>query len=154
MGSANEREAQEAKPIEGDLPPEIEAKLNPKSNGEEEIKPSLVYNTNLLNYAGVLDIETEFTEGMLKIALILIIVIMCVSTVMLYTSFKITYQNREKELGMLTSIGMNKKQRKQIIRKEAGILGIIRNNNRDNTRNSNINVFNKRNRHIIKRLFI
>lgn len=44
---------------------------------------------------------------------------------MLYSSFKITCEERIKELGVLTSIGCSKKQKNSIIRKEAIILGTI-----------------------------
>lgn len=48
---------------------------------------------------------------------------MITSVAVIYTTFKMTYSERIKEFGMLSSIGMNKKQRKAIINKESFILG-------------------------------
>ena len=94
------------------------------SNGED-ITPSLEYNTELLNYVGVLEVDTAFVKSMVIIGAIVIAIITFVSIVMLYTAFKMTYSERLKEFGMLSSIGMNNKQKKTIIKKETMILGII-----------------------------
>lgn len=111
------------------------------SNSENN-EPSLQFNTELLNYAGVLEIDTEFMKSAIVIGVTIILIIMFVSIVMLYTAFKMTYSERLKELGMLSSIGMDKKQKKTIIRKEAIILGIIRHNYRHTCRANSIKIFN------------
>ena len=147
---------QEAEPAEKEIEglPEIQEKLNPKSNKEKEAPSVLKYNTTLLNYAGVLDADTEFITKILKIGIPIILLIMIVSAVMLYTSFKITYSSRIKEFGMLSSLGMNKKQRNKIIRKESIILGLIRYCNRNNHRNCSFILFNKNNRYNARKLCI
>ncbi|MCI9275780.1 MAG: ABC transporter permease [Clostridia bacterium] len=94
-------------------------------SNSEDIEPSLEYNTQLLNYAGVLEVDTAFMKSMVAIGIAVIAVIMLVSSVMLYTAFKMTYSERLKEFGMLSSIGMNNKQKKTIIKKEARILSIV-----------------------------
>ncbi len=94
-------------------------------SNSEDIEPSLEYNTQLLNYAGVLEVDTAFMKSMVAIGIAVIAVIMIVSCVMLYTAFKMTYSERLKEFGMLSSIGMNNKQKKTIIKKEARILSIV-----------------------------
>ena len=50
---------------------------------------------------------------------------MIASVAVIYTTFKMTYSERIKEFGMLSSIGMSKRQRKKVINKEAFILGCI-----------------------------
>jgi len=50
---------------------------------------------------------------------------MVASIAVIYTTFKMTYSERIKEFGMLSSIGMNRKQRKSITNKESFILGGI-----------------------------
>ena len=52
-------------------------------------------------------------------------IITIVSIVVIYTTFKISYFERIKEFGMLTSIGMSKKQKNKMLKKEAIILGLI-----------------------------
>ena len=86
---------------------------------------SIEYNTELLNYEGVINLENEFSIKTITIGTILIIILMTVSIIMLKASFSMTYNERIRELGMLTSVGMNKKQRKHVMSFEKNILGII-----------------------------
>ena len=124
-GKGDTLTTEEAKPYEGDIPPELDAILNPVSNAKKESLSSLTYNMTLLNYSGVLDADSEFISQMSKVLLPIIILSGVISIVMLYTSFKMTHLERIKEFGMLSSIGMSKKQRKSIIRKEAFLLGTL-----------------------------
>ena len=102
--------------------------LNEGISNNEDNKPVLEYNTELLNYVGILKVDTEFMITSVIVVGTLIIVVMFVSSVMIYTAFKITYSERTREFGMLSSIGMNTKQRKSIIKLETKILGFIRYN--------------------------
>ncbi len=106
---------------------------------QEEKEANLVYNINLLRYSLVKlqnyeepiikyskDVGAEeFGGDLTKIVAGTFAVIAVTSTIVIYTSFKITYSTRIKELGMLTSIGMNKKQRRKMLFKEALIIGTI-----------------------------
>lgn len=124
-----------------------------KSNSED-VKPSFEYNEELLNYVGVIGSDSEFIKMILKIGEVLTLIIAIVSVIMLYASFKMTYSERAKEFGMLSAIGMNKKQKKQITRKETLILGMFRSNYRNNYRTICISNDNKYSKYIIKRLYI
>ena len=84
----------------------------------EEKENNLVYNKNLLRYSLVKvqnekeevirytgDVNAEeFGEDLTKIVIITMSVIGITAIIVIYTSFKITYSGRVKELGMLTSI--------------------------------------------------
>ena len=84
----------------------------------EEKENNLVYNKNLLRYSlvkvqnekeegirYVVDVNAEkFGNDLTKIVILTMSVIGITATIVIYTSFKITYSERVKELGMLTSI--------------------------------------------------
>ncbi len=99
-----------------------------------EKKPSFEYNTELLNYACISEVNTDFTKTVGASLLVIISVVSIISIILLYTSFKITYAERIKELGILASIGMNSYQRSKILKTEIRILGTIRNYYRLNNR--------------------
>lgn len=107
---------------------------------EEEKKTNLTYYTRLLYYElvdvqkiqeepnikYVLDTNAEEFAGDLKnIVIALISIISFASIIVIYTTFKMTYRERIKELGMLSSIGMDKKQKERLLLKEALILATI-----------------------------
>ncbi len=108
---------------------------------QEEKESNLIYNKTLLNYSMIRmknkedesiyvgdRLAEEFAADVTKIFAGTIIVVAIASTIVIYTSFKISYSSRVKELGILASIGMNKKQRRKMLLKEAMIvctIGII-----------------------------
>lgn len=92
---------------------------------DEERINNVAYNTELLNYAGVIGENNTFTKNIVVIAIFLILLITISAIIMIYTSFKITYSERIRELGVLSSIGMDKSHRKKMILKESTILGAI-----------------------------
>jgi ABC-type antimicrobial peptide transport system permease subunit len=92
-----------------------------------KLDKSFRYNQSLLTYAGILDNNT-FTKNMLIAKISAIFIIMAVSIIVIYTSFKMTYSERIREFGVLKSIGMDDKQKKLMIKKEEKIFGAIRNN--------------------------
>ncbi len=94
-------------------------------NGEIQLNTFYSYNKQLLNYEGIIDVQSDFSIMMAEALGVVIFVIAFVATIMLYTSFKMTYNERIKEFGLLNSIGMSKKQRHEMIKKETQILGII-----------------------------
>ena len=83
----------------------------------------LKFNTKLLEYACVSEAGTDFANKLYITSGISIFIVSVVSIAVIYTSLKMTYSERIKEYGMLSSIGMNKKQRRKMITKEACILG-------------------------------
>ncbi len=62
---------------------------------------------------------------MRNVAIALISVITIASILTIYTTFKMSYQERVRELGMLSSIGMNKKQRRNMLLKETLVIATI-----------------------------
>lgn len=111
-------------------------------DSEEEIEENITYNDTLLNYSLISkpnelkqDTNTikdkaeinseEFSGDLIKIISIVIFVIVIVSVILIYTTFSITYNERIKEIGILSSIGMTKKQIKNMFIKENAILSTI-----------------------------
>lgn len=70
-------------------------------------KYDVKYNRNVLNYMGISD-DSGFTESMLLVCGILILVIGIGSIVVIYNSFAISVSERKKQFGMLSSIGATK----------------------------------------------
>lgn len=84
------------------------------------------YNEKLLNVLCIAQNgNSEFLNILIKVGGSFCLMITIISIIMLYSSFKITCEERIKELGVLASIGCSKKQKNSIIRKEAIILGTI-----------------------------
>ena len=92
---------------------------------EQSKNEKIIYNEKILKYAGVTEIDATFKDILLIIGTSFILIITLSGITVIYTTFKITYTERIKEFGMLSSVGMSKKQRKSIILKEATM---IRNN--------------------------
>lgn len=69
--------------------------------------------------------EVTFQKFYILFGVASILIVAISGIVVIYTSFKITFSERIKESGMLSSIGMDKSQRKDMIRKEANIVGFI-----------------------------
>lgn len=98
-----------------------------QENGK--LTPSFEYNDEILNYYGIVVSQksSEFIKIMLAIIVSAMFIIGIVSTIMLYATFKMSYSDRIREFGMLTSMGMGKKQKNKVIRKEITTLGGFRN---------------------------
>ena len=67
----------------------------------------------------------EFSTDLIKIVGIILCIIVIISVILIYTTFSITYNERTKEIGILESIGMNRKQIKNMLIKENSILATI-----------------------------
>ncbi|MCI8621943.1 MAG: hypothetical protein HFJ50_09950 [Clostridia bacterium] len=67
---------------------------------------ALTYNTKLLNYVGINEenASQSFRKSVIKISVPIILIVAIVSLVMLYSSFKMTYSERIRELAMLSSL--------------------------------------------------
>lgn len=124
------------KTIEDIVKDNEDIKEKPKDNGEsiskiiagiiEEENEEIItfeYNENVLSYLGLSREDNEFSNRLNLIKLSSIIVIMIVSISVIQAAFKISYEERVKEYGMLSSIGMNKKQISKIMEIEALTLG-------------------------------
>ena len=88
----------------------------------------VLFNTELLNYTCMAGEKNEFAKRLELIEIVAICIITPFAIFTIYTALKITYAERMKALGMLKSIGMDKKQENSMILKEAlitGTFGII-----------------------------
>jgi putative ABC transport system permease protein len=88
----------------------------------------VLFNTELLNYTCMAGEKNEFAKRLELIEILAICIITPFAIFTIYTALKITYAERMKALGMLKSIGMDKKQENSMILKEAlitGTFGII-----------------------------
>lgn len=87
--------------------------------------PSIKYNTELLDYCCILEQGSGFARLLLIVGGIGIFIVAIASIIVIYTSFKMTYSERIKEFGMLSSIGMSKSQRRKMLIKEANLISIF-----------------------------
>ena len=91
-----------------------------KKTGASDIK----YNTDLLDYSGVS--RGSSTIKTIKIfTCIILAIIVFASVFMIYDSFAVSYQERERYLGMLASVGATKRQKRSSIYFEGFILGAV-----------------------------
>ena len=91
-----------------------------KQTGAESIS----YNTDLLDYSGVSRGSSTIRTVKIFTAIILAVIVFA-SVFMIYDSFAVSYQERERYLGMLASVGATKKQKRASIYFEGCILGAI-----------------------------
>lgn len=110
----------------------------------DESLANIKYNDILLNYA-LVDGENlnskdytitannskEFGRNTIKVVMPVLVITGVVSVFVIYTAFKMTYSERVKEIGMLSSIGISKKQKRNMLIKEALIVSTIRNYSRN-----------------------
>ena len=82
------------------------------------------YNVDLLDYSGVMEKNTTL-KAIGGFAAVILAVIVFASVIMIYDSFAVSYQERERYLGMLASVGATKKQKRSSIYFEGFILGCI-----------------------------
>lgn len=82
------------------------------------------YHTSLLAYYGCSD-NNGFITAMYSIATILILIIMIGSISLIYNAFAISISERSKQFGMLTSVGATRKQKRDSVFFEGGVIGLI-----------------------------
>lgn len=85
------------------------------------------YNVNTEYLATVFAVDKDNATAMSLLPLVLIVlaIIMIASVVLIYNSFGMSLSERVRYLGMLASVGANKKQKKASVYYEGLILGII-----------------------------
>ena len=82
------------------------------------------YNTELFTFSGIMK-DNAILGSLVGFAGILLLIIAVVSIFMIYDSFAVSYQERAKYLGMLSSVGATKKQKRMSVYFEGFILGAI-----------------------------
>ena len=91
---------------------------------EESNLDSVVHNKPLL-YIENIPPYTEFTNMLIKLALIVIGLIMIGSIFLIYNAFAISVSDRTKQFGLLSSIGATKKQLRKTVLFEASSVSAI-----------------------------
>lgn len=84
----------------------------------------LSYNSSVLMYYGVSGYR-DFVLTMRAMELILIAIIMVGSISLIYNSFAISITERSKQFGMLSSVGATRKQKRNAVLYEGGVIGGI-----------------------------
>lgn len=107
-----------------DISEEI-AKVLKLYNSETELQNNLLYNTNLLHYSGIWNMENEEDVKIILPLIFFIIIIGIIASVFLYSIFNMTVIQRKKEYANLNSIGANKKQIFNLIFIETTIMLLI-----------------------------
>lgn len=81
-------------------------------------------NSELFNFSMIFE-GNGLLVSLAMFAAVLLVIIAVVSVFMIYDSFAVSYQEREKYLGMLASVGATKRQKRMSIYFEGLILGLI-----------------------------
>ncbi|MFD0710862.1 ABC transporter permease [Paenibacillus sp. GCM10027626] len=82
------------------------------------------YNHGLLRYYGVSKSDTSYSM-MYSLSAILMAVIMIGSVSLIYNAFAISVSERSRHLGMLASVGATKRQKRNSVLFEGGVIGLI-----------------------------
>ena len=84
----------------------------------------ITYNTELLRYYGVTN-NDNLTKTMYSLVGIIMFIIIVGSVALIYNAFAISVSERARHLGMLSSVGATKKQKRNSVFFEGVIIGII-----------------------------
>ncbi|WP_101842674.1 ABC transporter permease [Halobacillus sp. Marseille-P3879] len=82
------------------------------------------FNNELLRYYGVSS-RDNLNRTMLMLAAVIMAVIITGSIALIYNAFAISVSERTRHLGMLSSVGATKKQKRNSVLFEGGIIGLI-----------------------------
>lgn len=86
-------------------------------------KNDISYNNNLVYYG--VSSNNDFTIALYSVVFIIMGIIMIGSVMLIYNAFAISLSERSKNLGMLSSIGATKKQKRYSVFYEGLVLGVI-----------------------------
>ena len=87
-------------------------------------KDTINYNQNLLMYQGITD-DPYFMRTMIAATLIVCLIIMAGAMSLIYNAFAISLSQRSRYLGMLSSIGATRRQKRYSVFFEASVIGAI-----------------------------
>lgn len=85
---------------------------------------NVTYNTELLRYYGVTK-NAQLRTTLFSLASIIMVVIMIGSVALIYNAFAISVSERARHLGMLSSVGATKKQKRNSVFFEGAVIGAI-----------------------------
>src|SRR5215207_1145720 len=87
-------------------------------------KKSISYNEELLPWLGASG-RSNYVRSSLLIMAVLIALIVCGSTLLIYNAFAISIRERKKQFGMFASVGATSAQIRRIVLTEAGVIAAI-----------------------------
>lgn len=93
--------------------------------GDEVANESIQFNTELLHYYSVWDMNSEEDKIIITVMSLLIVLIVSISIALVFSIFNISMRERNKEFAILNSIGATRKQILKMILCEAGIILVI-----------------------------
>ncbi|WP_453990930.1 ABC transporter permease [Bacillus nitroreducens] len=95
-----------------------------KAIAEENEINSVSFNDDLLRYYGVTD-NDDLRKTLFSLAGIVMMVIIIGSVALIYNAFAISVSERSRHLGMLSSVGATKKQKRNSVFFEGAVIGAI-----------------------------
>lgn len=91
----------------------------------DELQSEEVYfNNELLRYHGITN-NDNLQKTMIALCAIIILIIMVGSVALIYNAFAISVSERSRHLGMLSSVGATKKQKRNSVFFEGAVIGLI-----------------------------
>ena len=93
--------------------------------GDEVASENIEFNTELLHYYSIWDINSEEDKIIITIVSSLVVLIVSISIALVFSIFNISMRERKKEFAILNSIGATRKQILKVILCEAGIILVI-----------------------------
>lgn len=94
-------------------------------SGDEVASESIEFNTELLHYYSIWDMNSEEDKIIITIMSLLIVLIVLISIALVFSIFNISMRERKKEFAILNSIGATRKQILKVVLCEAGIILVI-----------------------------
>ncbi|MFN8440130.1 MAG: FtsX-like permease family protein [Caldilineaceae bacterium] len=85
---------------------------------------SITYNEELLPWLGGSG-RSNYVRSFLEVIAVLIALIVCGSTLLIYNAFAISIRERKKQFGMFASVGATPAQIRRIVLTEAGVIAVI-----------------------------
>lgn len=82
------------------------------------------YNDDLLRYMGILE-DQQVSGVFMTVALIVGSIVMIGSVLLIYNAFAISISERSRQLGMLSSVGATRKQKRNSVLFEGAVIGAI-----------------------------
>ncbi|HMB23322.1 MAG TPA: FtsX-like permease family protein, partial [Anaerolineales bacterium] len=105
--------------------PEMAKSAGLEVNTGPDGKPSNIsYNEDLLPWLGGSG-RSNYVRSFLLIMAVLIVLIVCGSTLLIYNAFAISIGERKKQFGMFASVGATSAQIRRIVLTEAGVIAAV-----------------------------
>lgn len=89
-----------------------------------DISSGIQYHEDLLRYMGILG-DRQVEGVFLTVAIIVGSIVMIGSVLLIYNAFAISISERSRQLGMLSSIGATRKQKRNSVLFEGAVIGVI-----------------------------